>query len=223
MSTISLAVFPVMVNARTAASATTIKLNLATVLALTMTGKTASEIVDMIYDFLVTAKEKSSGRRSLSEQSPTYVLEYNYKLRGEKSDMAEVQSQVQTQLADTSTVATQLKLTESVALAAAATPALAETTLASVTTAAAALSVTSAPTTTATAYTGTTYTTGKAKKLKKKCKNKKTWCSSVQKDSKGKCMSYQGTAARKIKKKFCKGHCKKRCVEFLASAQAASG
>ena len=124
---------------------------------------------------------------------------------------------------NTATVAAQLKLTETVAAAAAATPALASTTLASAATAAAALTVPSPPTTATTAYTGTTYTEGKAKKLKKKCKNKKTWCSSVQKDSKGKCKSYQGTAARKIKKKFCKGHCKKRCVEFLASAQAASG
>jgi len=200
----------------------TIKLNLATLLAST-SPHSIDYFLAMIHNVKVTVK--ASGRRSLQNTAygPSFVFVYDYELRSKTNDIADVQSQVQTQLANTATVATQLKLTETVAAAAAATPALASTTLASATTAAAALTVTSPPTTATTAYTGTTYTEGKAKKLKKKCKNKKTWCSSVQKDSKGKCKSYQGTAARKIKKKFCKGHCKKRCVEFLASAQAASG
>jgi len=207
-----------------------IKRNLATLLAST-SPHSIDYFLAMIQNVKVTVK--ASGRRSLnhvqghagygSAYGPSFVFVYDYELRSKTNDIADVQSQVQTQLANTATVATQLKLTETVAAAAAATPALASTTLASATTAAAALTVTSPPTTATTAYTGTTYTEGKAKKLKKKCKNKKTWCSSVQKDSKGKCKSYQGTAARKIKKKFCKGHCKKRCVEFLASAQAASG
>jgi len=72
--------------------------------------------------------------------------------------------------------------------------------------------VTSAP------YSGATYTAGKAKKLKKKCKNKKNWCSSVTLTN-GKCNSYDGRAARKVRSKFCRASCKERCRSFLQSAQ----
>jgi len=90
--------------------------------------------------------------------------------------------------------------------------------------AATSLSIEAVPRTTPPAdYTEESYTKKATRRLKKKCLDKKSWCSSVPLNSKGKCGRYckdgKCTAARKVKKN-CKGSCKKKCRAFLASPYA---
>jgi hypothetical protein len=68
-------------------------------------------------------------------------------------------------------------------------------------------------------YTAETYKKKEAKRLNKRCRNKKPWCDSVTLSSgKGKCESYchggKCKAARKVKKS-CKKRCKKNCRKFV--------